>query len=109
MQGNTICLGALLAKGKTYLEVHELSIGGKAAPARLVFNVASGKAINASLINMGNRFRLIVIEVEAIEVEHALPKLPVARALWKPLPDMNTACTAWIYAGDTYHTVYSHV
>ncbi|OAQ41984.1 L-arabinose isomerase [Pedobacter psychrophilus] len=100
-------IDASLAQGKANLEVHKLGIGGKADPARLVFNVASGKAINASLIDMGNRFRLIVNEVEAVEVEHELPKLPVARVLWKPLPDMKTACTAWIYAGGAHHTVYS--
>jgi L-arabinose isomerase len=100
-------IDASLAKGKASLEVHELGIGGKADPARLVFNVAGGKALNASLVDMGNRFRLIVNEVEAVEVEHKLPKLPVARVLWKPLPDMNTACTAWIYAGGAHHTVYS--
>lgn len=100
-------IDASLAKGKPSLEVHELGIGGKADPARLVFNVAGGNALNASLIDMGNRFRLIVNEVEAVEIENELPKLPVARVLWKPLPDMNTACTAWIYAGGAHHTVYS--
>lgn len=100
-------IDASLAKGKPSLEVHELGIGGKADPARLVFNVAGGNALNASLVDMGNRFRLIVNEVEAVEVENELPKLPVARVLWKPLPDMNTACTAWIYAGGAHHTVYS--
>jgi L-arabinose isomerase len=100
-------IDASLAKGKASLEVHELGIGGKADPARLVFNVAGGNALNASLVDMGNRFRLIVNEVEAVEAENALPKLPVARVLWKPLPDMNTACTAWIYAGGAHHTVYS--
>lgn len=100
-------IDACLAKGKASLEVHELGIGGKADPARLVFNVAGGPALNASLIDMGNRFRLIVNEVEAVEAENELPKLPVARVLWKPLPDMKTACTAWIYAGGAHHTVYS--
>lgn len=100
-------IDASLAKAKPSLEVHELGIGGKADPARLVFNVAGGNALNASLVDMGNRFRLIVNEVEAVEIENELPKLPVARVLWKPLPDMNTACTAWIYAGGAHHTVYS--
>ncbi|WP_442794849.1 L-arabinose isomerase [Pelobium manganitolerans] len=100
-------IDASLAKGKASLEVHELGIGGKADPARLVFNVAGGNALNASLVDMGNRFRLIVNEVEAVEVENELPKLPVARVLWKPLPDMKTGCTAWIYAGGAHHTVYS--
>lgn len=98
---------ASLAKGKAALEVHPLGIGGKADPARLVFNVAAGPALNASIIDMGNRFRLLVNEVEAVEPEHELPNLPVARVLWKPYPDMKTACEAWIYAGGAHHTAYS--
>jgi L-arabinose isomerase len=65
---------------------------GKADPVRLVFNSAAGPALNASLVDMGNRFRLIVNEVEAVAPLHDLPKLPVARVLWKPLPDMKTGC-----------------
>lgn len=98
---------ASLAKGKASLEVHPLGIGGKADPARLVFNVAGGAALNASIVDMGNRFRLIVNEVEAVEAENDLPNLPVARVLWKPLPDMKTGCAAWIYAGGAHHTAYS--
>jgi L-arabinose isomerase len=96
-----------LASGKPTLEVHSLGIGGKADPARLVFNVAGGPALNASLIDMGNRFRLLINEVEAVEPTNDLPNLPVARVLWKPLPDMKTACAAWIYAGGAHHTAYS--
>jgi L-arabinose isomerase len=98
---------ASLANGKANLEVHPLGIGGKADPARLVFNVAGGAALNASLVDMGNRFRLIVNEVEAVEPQNDLPNLPVARVLWKPLPDMKTGCAAWIYAGGAHHTAYS--
>jgi L-arabinose isomerase len=100
-------IDASLAKGKANLEVHPLGIGGKSDPARLVFNVAGGAALNASIIDMGNRFRLIVNEVEAVEIENELPNLPVARVLWKPLPDMKTGCAAWIYAGGAHHTAYS--
>ncbi|NCD68131.1 L-arabinose isomerase [Mucilaginibacter agri] len=98
---------ASLANGKAALEVHPLGIGGKADPARLVFNVAGGQALNASIVDMGNRFRLIVNEVEAIEPIEDLPNLPVARVLWKPYPDMKTGCAAWIYAGGAHHTAYS--
>jgi len=98
---------ASLAEGKASLEVHPLGIGGKADPARLVFNVSGGAALNASIVDMGNRFRLIVNEVEAVEAENDLPNLPVARVLWKPLPDMKTGCAAWIYAGGAHHTAYS--
>ncbi|MDQ6480763.1 L-arabinose isomerase [Dyadobacter sp. LHD-138] len=96
-----------IAAGKPSCEIHALGIGGKEDPVRLVFNALAGPAINVSLIDMGNRFRILVNEVEAVTVEEALPKLPVARALWKPAPDMKTACAAWIYAGGAHHTVYS--
>jgi L-arabinose isomerase len=96
-----------IAGTKPNVEIHPLGIGGKADPVRLVFNVAAGQALNASIVDMGNRFRLIVNEVEAIEPQHDLPKLPVARVLWKPYPDMKTGCAAWIYAGGAHHTCYS--
>ena len=96
-----------IAEGKPSCEIHPLGIGGKADPVRLVFNVAGGAALNVSMVDMGNRFRLLVNEVEAVAAENPLPKLPVARVLWKPLPDMATGCAAWIYAGGAHHTVYS--
>src|SRR5690606_13384756 len=89
---------AALAAGTPRVEVHPLGIGGKADPARLVFNGISGPALNASLVDMGTRFRLIVNKVEGVPVTNDLPKLPVARVLWKPLPDMKTGCSAWILA-----------
>ncbi len=112
--GNNLVLGAhmleicpSIASGKPKCEVHPLGIGGKEDPVRLVFNVAGGPAINASLMDFGNRFRLLVNEVEAVEPQHDLPRLPVARVLWKPLPDMKTGCAAWILAGGAHHTCYS--
>lgn len=96
-----------IASGKASCEIHPLGIGGKADPVRLVFNVAGGPALNASIIDMGNRFRMLINEVEAVEPQHDLPKLPVARVLWKPLPDMKTGCAAWILAGGAHHTCYS--
>ncbi|MBP6826471.1 MAG: L-arabinose isomerase, partial [Saprospiraceae bacterium] len=96
-----------IASGKPACEIHPLGIGGKADPVRLVFDAAGGPALNASLIDMGNRFRLLINEVEAVAPFEKLPELPVARVLWKPLPDMNTACAAWIYAGGAHHTVFS--
>ena len=98
-----------IAADKPSLEVHPLSIGGKEDPARLVFNTAAGPAVNASMIDMGNRFRLLVNPVEAVAAEQKLPKLPVARVLWKPLPDLKTAAAAWIHAGGAHHTAYSPV
>ena len=96
-----------IASGKPSCEVHPLGIGGKADPVRLVFNSGAGAAINASVVDMGNRFRLLVNEVEAVEPVNDLPKLPVARVLWKPYPDMKTGCAAWILAGGAHHTCYS--
>lgn len=96
-----------IASARPSCEIHPLGIGGKEDPVRLVFNSAAGPAMNVSLIDMGNRFRLLVNEVEAVKAEHELPRLPVARVLWKPAPDMRTACAAWIYAGGAHHTVYS--
>jgi L-arabinose isomerase len=96
-----------IAEGKPSCEIHPLGIGGKADPVRLVFNSAAGPGLNASIIDMGNRFRLLVNEVEAVKATEALPHLPVARVLWKPYPDMKTGCAAWILAGGAHHTCYS--
>ncbi|TMI66033.1 MAG: L-arabinose isomerase [Bacteroidetes bacterium] len=112
--GNEFVLGShmleicpSIANGKPSCEIHPLGIGGKADPVRLVFNVKAGAALNASVVDMGNRFRLLVNEVQAVKPQYDLPKLPVARVLWKPLPDMQTACGAWILAGGAHHTCYS--
>lgn len=97
-----------IAEGKPSCEVHPLGIGGKEDPVRLVFDAAAGPAINASLIDMGNRFRLLVNEVEAVSPMEDLPKLPVARVLWDAMPNLEEAATAWILAGGAHHTVFSH-
>jgi L-arabinose isomerase len=98
---------ASIAKGQPSLEVHPLGIGGKADPARLVFNVPSGPGINASVIDMGNRFRMIVNPVDVVEPDAPLPKLPVARVVWKPKPDLKVGAAAWILAGGAHHTGFS--
>jgi L-arabinose isomerase len=97
------------ADGRPSLEVHPLDIGGKAAPCRLVFSAAPGPAVAATLVDMGGRMRLIVHEVDAIKAEHAMPKLPVARALWVPRPDFRRGCQAWLLAGGAHHTSFSQV
>jgi L-arabinose isomerase len=111
---DTLVLGAhmleicpSIAQGKPSLQVHPLDIGGKADPARLVFDTATGPAVNASMIDLGNRFRLLVNEVEVVAPRKPLPKLPVARALWKCKPDLPTSAAAWIYAGGAHHTAFS--
>ena len=96
-----------IASAKPSCEIHPLGIGGKADPVRLVFNSAAGPAINVSLIDLGNRFRLLVNEVEAVDVTEQLPRLPVARVLWKPSPDMQNGMCGMDYAGGAHHTVYS--
>jgi L-arabinose isomerase len=95
-----------IALGKPSLEVHQLSIGGKADPARLVFKTATGMAINVSVIDLGNRFRMIVNTVEVVKCPD-MPKLPVASVLWKPMPELKTAAAAWILAGGAHHTGFS--
>jgi L-arabinose isomerase len=96
-----------IAVGKPSLEVHPLGIGGKADPVRLVFDSKTGPAVNASVIEMGNRLRMVVNLVDAVPTDEPLPKLPVARALWIPQPDLKTAAAAWIYAGGAHHTGFS--
>jgi L-arabinose isomerase len=96
-----------IADGPVSLEVHPLGIGGKADPARLVFTARRGQAVNAALMDFGNRFRLLVNEVEVEKPQHPMPKLPVARAIWRCRPNFESACAAWIYAGGAHHTGFS--
>ena len=96
-----------IAADQPKIEILPLSIGGKADPARLIFNANQGPAIAASLVQVGSRFRLIVNEVDVTPTEAPLPKLPVARAFWSPRPDLKTAAAAWIYAGGAHHTSFS--
>jgi L-arabinose isomerase len=96
-----------IALGKPSVEVHPLGIGGKEDPARLVFKTAPGDAINVSVIDLGNRFRMIVNKVEVVECPD-MPNLPVASVLWKPLPDLKTGAAAWILAGGAHHTGFSN-
>jgi L-arabinose isomerase len=98
---------ASIAADQPTLEILPLSIGGKADPARLIFNANQGPAVAASLVQIGSRFRLIVNAVEVTPTDAPLPKLPVARAFWSPKPDLKTAAAAWIYAGGAHHTSFS--
>jgi L-arabinose isomerase len=97
-----------IAAAKPMLEVHPLGIGGKEDPVRLVFDAPPGPALNASMIDLGNRFRLVVNEVDVIRPDEPLPKLPVACAVWKCRPNFKTACQAWIFAGGAHHTGFSY-
>jgi len=109
------CLGAhmleicpSISAGKPTCEAHPLSIGGKADPVRLVFDGKPGEALNASLVDMGGRFRLLVNEVVAHSAQETLPKLPVARVLWEVMPDLANGAAAWIQAGGGHHTVFTY-
>ncbi len=112
--GNMQVLGAhmleicpSISETRPSCEVHPLSIGGKEDPVRLVFNGRPGPALNASIIDLGHRFRLLINTVTGIEPEEDLPRLPVARMMWQPDPDLPTAATGWILAGGAHHTCYS--
>lgn len=95
-----------IAADQPVLEIHPLSIGGKADPVRSIFTAPPGPAVAVTLVDLGHRYRMIVNEVEVVEPED-LPKLPVARALWVPKPDLKTAAAAWILAGGAHHTSFS--
>jgi L-arabinose isomerase len=112
--GEELVLGAHMlevspdfASNKPKIEVHPLGIGGKADPARLVFDGVAGDAVAVSMIDMGNRFRLICAKVELVKQAEEMPNLPVARIIWKLKPDHATGAAAWIYAGGAHHTVVS--
>jgi L-arabinose isomerase len=112
--GNELVLGShmleicpSIAVNRPRIEVHPLGIGGKADPARLVFDGLSGPALCASVVDMGNRFRLIVNNVHAVPAPQPMPNLPVARVMWKPEPSLRVAAETWIQAGGAHHTGFS--
>ncbi len=96
-----------IAAGRPSCEVHPLGIGGKEDPVRLVFDAACGPAVNATVVDMGNRFRMVVNVVDVVEAPAPMPRLPTARAVWMPRPDLATAAGAWIHAGGAHHTGFS--
>jgi len=108
LQAHMLEVSPEITTQKPRLEVHPLGIGGKADPARLVFTAHAGTGIAATIVDMGNRFRMIVNNVDVIEPEAALPKLPVASALWIPQPNLEIGAAAWILAGGTHHTAFSY-
>ena len=97
-----------IAASKPRLEILPLSIGGKADPLRLIFDANTGSAVGASMIDLGRRFRLVANVVDVVPTDAPLPKLPVARALWLPRPNLKIAAAAWIYAGGAHHTSFSY-
>ncbi len=114
-EGDGLILGAhmlevdpSIAKGEISIDVEPLGIGNRKPPARMKFMGKTGEAICVSIIDMGDRLRMIVTDVEAVEAIGEMPKLPVAQVMWKPLPNLKTASEAWIYAGGAHHTVMSY-
>uniref|UniRef100_S0DDF3 Putative L-arabinose isomerase n=1 Tax=termite gut metagenome TaxID=433724 RepID=S0DDF3_9ZZZZ len=97
-----------VAEGRPRVEVHDLGIGDREAPARVVFEGRAGKAIVASLVDMGGRLRLIVQEIECVKPTQTMPNLPVARVMWKAQPNLEVGAECWIIAGGAHHTVLSH-
>ena len=97
----------VFAANKPKIQVHPLGIGGKADPARLVFDGICGDGIAVCMVDMGNRFRLICTEITLVQQPEPMPKLPVAHMMWKLKPDFKTGAAAWIYAGGAHHAVVS--
>ena len=93
-----------IAAGRPSCEIHPLSIGGRSDPVRLVFDAAPGPGVVVGLVDLGDRFRLIVNEIDLVRPDSPLPRLPVARAVWRPRPDLPTAAEAWLTAGGPHHT-----
>jgi len=108
LQAHMLEICPSIAGNKPCVEVHPLSIGGKADPARLVFTAHEGSGIAATIVDRGNRFRMLVNQVDCVKPEADLPKLPVARAFWTPQPDLKTSAHAWILAGGTHHTAFAY-
>ncbi|MBO1512550.1 L-arabinose isomerase [Metabacillus bambusae] len=113
--GNELVLGShmlevcpTISATKPKIAVYPLGIGGKEDPARMIFDGKTGAALNASIIDLGHRFRLVVNEVDAVQPEIELPNLPVARVLWSPQPSLSEGTENWIIAGGAHHTVFSY-
>ena len=108
LQAHMLEVCPTIADGPVGIKVCPLSMGNREDPARLVYTSKSGAAIATSLIDLGNRFRLIINNVECKKVEKAMPKLPVATAFWTPQPNLQTGAEAWILAGGAHHTAFSY-
>jgi L-arabinose isomerase len=94
-----------IASGRPSCEIHPLGIGGREDPVRLVFDARPGPGVVIGLADLGDRFRLVLNEIEVVPPDEPLPRLPVARAVWKPAPNLSTSAESWLTAGGPHHTV----
>ena len=108
LQSHMLEVCPTIAEGPVSIRVKPLSMGDREDPARLVFEAKEGPAIATSLVDLGNRFRLIINEVDCKRTEKSMPELPVASAFWTPRPDLTTGAEAWILAGGAHHTAFSY-
>lgn len=108
LQAHMLEVCPTIAEGPIGIKVNPLSMGDREDPARLVFTSKEGKGVATSLVDLGNRFRLIINDVNCKKVEKPMPKLPVATAFWTPEPNLATGAEAWIYAGGAHHTAFSY-
>lgn len=108
LQAHMLEVCPTIAEGPIGIKVNPLSMGDREDPARLVFTSKEGKGVATSLVDLGNRFRLIINDVNCKKVEKPMPKLPVATAFWTPEPNLETGAEAWIYAGGAHHTAFSY-
>ncbi|MDO4570842.1 MAG: L-arabinose isomerase [Planctomycetia bacterium] len=107
LQAHMLEVSPSITRERPRLEVHPLGIGGKADPARLVFSAHEGTGVAATIVDLGDRFRMIAAKVQCLALEADLPKLPVARAFWKPEPNLAIGAAAWMLAGGTHHSAFS--
>ena len=108
LQAHMLEVCPTVADGSISIKVNPLSMGNKEDPARLVFTSKEGIGVATSLIDLGNRFRLLINTVDCKKVEKEMPKLPVATAFWTPRPDLYTGAEAWILAGGAHHTAFTY-
>ena len=108
LQAHMLEVCPTISEGPIGIKVNPLSMGNREDPARLVFTSKTGPAIATSLIDLGNRFRLIINEVDCKKTEKEMPKLPVATAFWTPQPNLEVGAEAWILAGGAHHTAFSY-
>ncbi len=108
LQAHMLEVCPTISDGPISIKVNPLSMGDREDPARLVFTAKEGPAVATSLIDLGNRFRLIINDVDCKKVEKPMPKLPVATAFWTPQPSLATGAEAWILAGGAHHTAFSY-